>query len=219
MQSIEAKYNQLCNHPSDINEHLPTFMFYAKQCNRILETGVRGCVSSWAFCHGLLQNNTENKKYLLLNDIEQCPIDELQTATSELNIEIDYQWCNNLDLDLDITENFDLVFIDTWHVYGQLKRELAKFAPKTNKWIIMHDTTVDEYYGESLRCMFDIKKQMEQTGFTRDEIGKGLKFAIDEFIENNSNWRVREKFVNNNGLTVLERIGGNLRFPPYHPPL
>ena len=63
-----------------------------------------------------------------------------------------------------------------------------------------------QYNGESLRCGFDINTQMEQTGFTRDEIEKGLKHAIDEFIENNSNWRVREKFVNNNGLTVLERM-------------
>jgi len=44
-----------------------------------------------------------------------------------------------------------LVFIDTWHVYGQLKRELAKYAPLTKKYILMHDTTVDEWVGESVR--------------------------------------------------------------------
>ena len=36
----------------------------------------------------------------------------------------EYEWINDLDLDLK-DRRFDLTFIDTWHVYGQLKRELA----------------------------------------------------------------------------------------------
>lgn len=206
MDVVENKYKEVCFALSDINEHLPTLMSYAKQCDSVLETGVRGCVSSWALCHGLLNNTDSNAtKHLFMNDMDECYIDELLDATKDLTtISIDYKWCNNLDLSLNRT--YDMVFIDTWHVYGQLKRELAKFAPMTNKWIIMHDTTVDEYRGESVRVGWDINAQMEQTGFTRDEIEKGLSYAIDEFLENNSDWQLREKFVNNNGLTVLERI-------------
>ena len=37
---------------------------------------------------------------------------------------IKYEWIN--DLHLDIKTNVDLTFIDTWHVYGQLKQELNK---------------------------------------------------------------------------------------------
>jgi hypothetical protein len=40
-----------------------------------------------------------------------------------------------------------------------LKRELAKFAPNTNKYIIMHDTTVDEIYGETIRTGMNSKQQ------------------------------------------------------------
>jgi hypothetical protein len=43
------KYSQLCNTPSDINEHLPCLKEYASKCESVFETGVRGCVSSWAF--------------------------------------------------------------------------------------------------------------------------------------------------------------------------
>jgi hypothetical protein len=39
-------YNELCNRRSDINEHLPTLYRYAKQCESVFETGVRGCISS-----------------------------------------------------------------------------------------------------------------------------------------------------------------------------
>ena len=69
------------------------------------------------------------------------------------------------DLDLNINENYDLTFIDTWHVYGQLKRELDKFSKITNKYIIMHDTTVDELLGESIRCNMDAKKQSEESEY------------------------------------------------------
>jgi len=122
-----------------------------------------------------------------------------------LDVQVDVEWKNNLDLQL--TENVDMCFIDTWHVYGQLKRELAKFAPLTNKYIIMHDTTVDEIVGETIRSGMNAVEQSIQTGIPVDEINCGLGKAIDEFLQENSEWIMKEKFTNNNGLTVLHKIG------------
>jgi hypothetical protein len=65
---IEKKYLKLCKKKSDINEHLPTLFEYATKCESVFETGVRSCVSSWALVHGLLNNNSNNKR-ILLNDI------------------------------------------------------------------------------------------------------------------------------------------------------
>ena len=73
-----------------------------------------------------------------------------------------------MTLDFD-KEKFDLTFIDTWHVYGQLKRELTKFNKITNKYIIMHDTTIDGYLGESLRMGWDIFVQSSTTGMPIEE--------------------------------------------------
>jgi hypothetical protein len=100
----------------------------------------------------------------------------------------------------------DLTFIDTWHVYGQLKRELEKFSNITKKYIIMHDTTVDEIYGETIRMGMNAYQQSLATGFPMSEINKGLGAAVNEFLENNKDWILKEKFFNNNGLTVLERV-------------
>ena len=144
-EHIKNKYNSLCRNRSDINEHLPTLYNYAIECESIFETGVRGCVSSWALVYGLLNNNSD-KKQIILNDISSCNINELLECTKELPIDVKYEWLNNLQLEL--THNIDLTFIDTWHVYGQLKRELNKFSKVTNKYIIMHDTTVDEWNGQ-----------------------------------------------------------------------
>lgn len=203
MQEVEKNFLKLCNTKSDINEHLQILCEYAKQSTSIFETGVRGVVSSWAFSYGLL-NNGMDKKLLFLNDIEKCNIEELLEKTKDLNIDIKYKWCNNLDLKLE--ENFDITFIDTWHVYGQLKRELQKFSVHTNKYIIMHDTTIDAIYGETIRRKWDGVKQSEETGIPVEEINKGLWFAVEEFLSTNNKWVLEKRFTNNNGLTILRKI-------------
>ena len=209
MDIIKNRYNHLKNSPSDINEHLETLYKYATECESIIELGVRGCVSSWALTSGLIDNNSNNKK-IFLNDLEKCNIDQLLNAVNNFNnssnnkIQVDYKWIS--DLDLELNSLYDLTFIDTWHIYGQLKRELNKFSKHTNKYIIMHDTTVDEIDGENIRCGWNIEELQKKSGFTREELTTGLKRAIDEFLAENSNWILKQKFTNNNGLTILERV-------------
>ena len=189
---------------NDIMEHLGTLYKYSKECNSVFETGVRDCISSWAFLKGMLENNqSQNKKILFLNDITVCNINELLTISKKFDIEVKYEWKNNLLLNLN--QNFDITFIDTWHVYGQLKRELEKFSKITNKYIIMHDTTVDAIYGETIRCGWDAKKQSQVSGFPIEEINKGLWPAIEEFVNNHPEWYIKERFTNNNGLTILAK--------------
>lgn len=200
---VDNKLQKLYNNVSDINEHLYTLSKYASECESVFETGVRGCISSWAFVNGLLNNNSPNKK-LFMNDIDVCNVDELINATSNLPIIVEYEWKNNLELEL--KEKYDLTFIDTWHVYGQLKRELAKFAPITNKYIIMHDTTVDEWQGETIRMHMNANEQSKVSGFPLHEIYKGLWPAIEEFLDVNKDWVLHERYTNNNGLTILRRV-------------
>ena len=209
MDIIINKFELLCKnvHPNknsiDIMEHLPTLYKYAKDCDSVFETGVRSCISSWAFVFGLL-NEYKNKKRIFLNDIQKCDIDNLLAVAEKfVNLDIKYEWKNNLQLELN--ENYDITFIDTWHIYGQLKRELNKFAKNTNKYIILHDTTVDEIYGETIRLGLDANKQSQESGIPVDEINRGLWPAVEEFLEMNTEWYIKERFVNNNGLTILAR--------------
>lgn len=202
MDLIREKYLSLCQTPSDIFEHLPTLCKYASDCESVLELGVRGCVSSWAFLYGLLLNE-KSKKFLLMNDLVPCDIHELLNASKQTDVVVQYYWVN--DLQLNLQTEVDLTFIDTWHVYGQLKRELEKFSSITKKYIIMHDTTVDEIYGESIRLGFNIQQQCNDTGWERSEIECGLWKAIEEFLETHSEWSLHQRFVNNNGLTILKR--------------
>lgn len=204
MEFVKHKFlNLQRDNSSDIQEHLSTLYNYSLECNSVFETGVRGCVSSWAFLYGLMSNNNNLPKKLLLNDITECNINELLNVTKELDINIEYIWKNNLELD--IKENYDITFIDTWHVYAQLKRELDKFSKITNKYIIMHDTEVDGIRGETIRNGWDPVKQSQDTGFPIHEITNGLLPAINEFLESNTEWYIKEQFFNNNGLTILAK--------------
>jgi len=198
---VNNKYKYYCEEPSDINEHLPTLYRYALECDSVFETGVRGVVSSYAFAKALMENSS--KKRYLLNDISQCEIGDLYNNCKPF-MNIEYIWSNNLNINF--TETYDLTFIDTWHVYGQLKRELEKFKNITNKYIIMHDTTVDEWLGENIRGGWDATAQSIETGIPIEEIYKGIWPAISEFLFYNKEWVLFERFTNNNGLTILKRV-------------
>jgi hypothetical protein len=70
----------------------------------------------------------------------------------------------------------------------------------------MHDTEVDGIDGETIRCGWNPQEQSINTGIPVDEIVKGLRPAVDEFLENNNDWTLDKHYTNNNGLTVLRRI-------------
>lgn len=199
---IRYQYDLYRYTPSDINEHMETLYAYAKECGSIMELGVRDCISTWAFAAGLLDNQQTTKK-LMLVDIKEANIVPLIKNGGTL-IDIKTFW--DSDLNMQLTENYDMVFIDTWHVYAQLKRELGKFAPHVNKYIVMHDTTSDEEYGEAIRYNHNIGNLSETSGFPSEEIAKGLWPAVEEFLEQNPEWIIHERFYNNNGLTILKKI-------------
>jgi len=200
---LNTKFNLLKNKKSDIFLHLDTLYKYASESESVMETGVRGVVSSWAFLKGLKDSDNENCKFFL-NDIEECNIFELEKVAQNVNVDLTYSWQNNLDLEIDT--NFDIVFIDTLHVYGQLRKELNKFSKITNKYLIMHDTTVDGIQGEILRRNLNIHKYSTQMGIPVDELSKGLWPAVEEFLSKNQNWILHRKYDYNNGLTILKKI-------------
>ena len=69
----------------------------------------------------------------------------------------------------------------------------------------MHDTTVDEIEGETIRSGWNAIEQSKMTGFPVHEINKGLGPAIDEFLSYHKEWYILERYTNNNGLTILAK--------------
>jgi hypothetical protein len=201
MSAIYNGYLMRCNETSDINEHLPTLKRYTDECKHITECGVRSCVSSYAFAEGLRGRSSTK---LIQYDIEYNP--KMGTFIEECKSE-------NIDavlyMESDLTckrEQTDLLFIDTWHVYAQLKREFEYWHSYVNKYIIMHDTTVDEWLGETVRGNQDAESQSKQFGYPIEEIKRGLWPAIQEFLDTHPEWKLHKRYTNNNGLTILAKV-------------
>ena len=178
---IKSKFESLCNLQSDINEHLPTLKKYATGCDTVVEIGVRWIVSTWAFL-------SAQPKKLISVDIKHpshfgANLSEVELAAKENGTEFSFVLSDSREAEI---PNCDLLFIDTWHVYDLLKIELEKHGNKASKYIILHDTETFAWTGED-------------AGF------KGLIPAIEEFLDANKHWKIKEIFKNNNGLTILER--------------
>jgi len=181
--NLLTAFNSKCCTPSDINEHLPVLQKYSTECSHITEMGVRAIVSTYAFIAGL-------PKTVISIDLTHPDaytgipghVDNIVKIAAENGV--DFKFVLGCTLHVDIEET-DLLFIDTYHVYDQLKAELTKHGNKSRKYIIMHDTV---YFGEV------------------GEGGQaGLLPAVEEFINENPHWQIFEHLTNNNGLMILKR--------------
>lgn len=193
MYDLEQIINEIYQTPSDINEHIPTLIEYASECDHITEMGVRAITSTWAFLGAA-------PKKLISYDIENpskwgADITKVEEIAKYYNLDYEFRKQNVLKIDIEET---DLLFLDTWHAYCQLKAELNKHSSKTKKYIIMHDTTSYEFKDEPLTS--------ENAWEGEHPNNKGLWAAIIEFLSTHDEWVLHKRYTNNNGLTILKRI-------------
>lgn len=185
---IRDNYQQACKTPSDINEHLEVLYDLAKECTHITEMGVRSVVSTWAFMY-------RNPSVLVGIDLHvHHNIDEALKCYPKWN----FIQADTLKIDIDPT---DLLFIDTLHIYSQLKKELFKHGYKAKKYIVLHDTTT---YGTSDEPTDWQTPEIMENYQTENK--KGLMPAVNEFLEFNKEWYIYRQYTNNNGLTILKRV-------------
>lgn len=205
---------------SDINEHCPVLMLLASRCDSVLELGVRSGVSFQSALAGLavrqeVMRSLGTSRPLRLtgvdvDDVRECPGVKATLRSAEA-VGIPCEVVVKSDLEWDVEKEHgpvDMTFIDTLHIYGQLKRELALYAPVTTKYIVMHDTTVDGATSEAIRMRWDVHRLARDLGMTVHEVRTGLWLAVREFLADHATeWRLSKRYTNNNGLTILERIG------------
>jgi hypothetical protein len=193
MYNLEEIVNKIYTTPSDINEHIPTLIEYASECDHITEMGVRAITSTWAFLGAA-------PKKLISYDIEYpskwgADINVVRDVAKYYGLNYEFRKENVLNIDIEET---DLLFLDTWHAYCQLKAELERHSSKAKKYIIMHDTTSYEFRDEPLTS--------ENAWEGEAPTGKGLWAAVQEFLDSTDEWVLHKRYTNNNGLTILKRV-------------
>ena len=150
-----------------------------------------------------LQGNPKNR-YTLIDPFKSSNVQDFLGLCQRVGV--DARFVAESDLTCPLIET-DLLFIDTWHVYAQLKRELTRWHSSVSKFIILHDTTIDAVKGESAQNGLNIDKQRQDSGFPADEIAKGLWPAVEDFLDSTPDWSLDLRLENNSGLTILRRRG------------
>lgn len=197
--TLQEKFNKLRLTNSSINEHLEVLRTYAQSSDTICELGVDIGQSTTAFLMGqpgqlfsfdLVEKPDLAELINMATFTKRCP-DHVEAKIGET------YWVLTTPFD---TSNLavpacDLLFIDTWHAYPQLKAELALNHDRVRKWIVLHDIESFGTHGEGWQ---DWQAQ------GKGEL-LGLKPAVVDFLINHPEWLTKDYYLNNNGLLILGR--------------
>lgn len=173
--TLQQRYDLIRQRSSDIHAHLPRLMRLASECSHVTEFGSRYGASTTALLLG------KPKKLVVYDIVKQTEMSELESWAGDTEFVFKLEDTSKVEI-----EPTDLLFIDTYHVYDQLKAELRQ-APKVRKYIAMHDTCQNATIGEDL---------VE---------GHGLGRAIGEFLNENPIWTLLAIYFDDCGMTVLKR--------------
>jgi hypothetical protein len=179
MQQINDLYELARMRPSDINEHIPTLMRLGRMVDRITEFGTRKGVSTVAFLAARPQRLTT------YDIVRHSQVGVLEAVAASEGIDFSFVLANVLSTAIRET---DLLFIDTLHTHDQIRRELDLHGERVRKFLVFHDTTT---FGE----------QGETPGT------EGIWRAISEYCLSHRDWRMIDRWTNNNGLAVFMRQG------------
>tara|TARA_R110001632_G_scaffold97161_1_gene203609 strand:- start:257 stop:850 length:594 start_codon:yes stop_codon:yes gene_type:complete len=192
LKTVEDYFLEKKSIKSDINEHLDTFVRYGKECETITEMGVRGITSTWAW----MMSNPKKIVGIDFYPPEKFggDIKEVYRLSKKNKIDYEFRLENTLECNI---EECDLLFIDTWHDFSQLKKELFRHHKQVKKYIILHDTEFFAFKDESLYEDYNSER-------IENNLPKGLVAATSEFCMHFPEWFIYEKFANNNGITILK---------------
>jgi len=214
-QKIEQIANKEILSDSQMFDYIKPLAEYAQGCEHITEMGVAIVCSTWAWLsakpkrlvsvdidHNCPVDEVREAAKRIGVDFEFVVGDTNHGVTVELN-----KHCpvlNGGQNEKNNGENYrkvwesepvpyynceptDLLFIDTYHHYASLKKELDVHSPQVKKYLILHDTVAFGKRGEG-----------------NDTVG--LAKAVSEFLEENPQWTTEKEYTNWPGLYVMKRV-------------
>lgn len=147
---LAERYEMLCGMPSDINEHLPTFVKAVKDLDAkiVIELGTRYGVSTIAWLYGLEQTGGHlyavDCSYPVPGPGLDYNLVDPQGALGQIPWFTFMLGYDNWPAILGALpkKNVDIVFLDTNHVYAETLEELELYYPRVRKGgrMYLHDT-------------------------------------------------------------------------------
>ena len=180
----------------NIREHLDDLTAEAKKYDTVVELGRQNMCSTLAILLG-------NPKKFITVDTDE-PTDrwiyrkELANRYCDV-VGVDYEYRIADTLQMEPIE-CEMMFIDTFHSYEQLYRELNIYHKSVSKTIVMHDTVS---FGQTDEPSSAIKTSLLDKRF----VGKaGLANALDDFLLENKEWVKSRIETKNNGMSYITRV-------------
>ena len=193
----ESKKSFLFNEVSDF---MPRLKELAKECSTVVELGGDQRAGSVSIVLGLMENFREEKKFYLY-----CPRGFQRQDKKFLRkfslMPIEFV-CDNREFLFQTPFEVDLVYVNSWHTYPRLYSELCHFAPFTKKFIaILHTHSHWENEDEPDYSLLRYSPFKE---LCKDK--KGLRLAIEDFLNSHTEWEKFEDHANSHGFTILKRV-------------
>jgi hypothetical protein len=173
---FEQEYQDACVRPSDMHEHLPWISELTSECKHATELGIGYAQST----RGFLRHDIEMHSY----DIHIYPETQAYFDTAKAG-------GRNVTLHVEDTRTAtiaptDIMLVDSYHSYEQVKIELERHASSVSKYILFHDT--------------------ELFGNTGQGGEAGVWPAVQEFLDSHPEWQLVERRTNCNGMTLIKRV-------------
>jgi len=178
MWKLAERYERYIKDKKDFSLHMEKVYRLTNHNDTVVEIGGQfGIGSSTAFAMA-------RPAHLICIDIlKQDKFESFLTACEYEGINVEYWIMDSLETTV---PPCDILFIDSYHTYEQLKQELSLHGNKSRKYLIFHDTAT--------YCCGN-------TG--QDAKSPGLLAAINEFKAVNSQWCEVYKTEECNGLIIL----------------
>jgi predicted O-methyltransferase YrrM len=176
-----------------LKDHLGTLSALASGCDSVVELGLYHGVSTRAFLVGLAEVDPERKPFLQSVDIalDHTTVCEVTQIADTYGVD----WSvDEADSRVFPPQACDLLFVDSDHHYDLVTCELERHGPHARKYIVLHDTAP-----RALNGWGDIGTQPGT---------KGVKIAMDDWLAQHPEWRIKSHTDECCGLTVLERVAG-----------
>lgn len=155
--TLAQRYHHACHTPSDIGEHLPTFVDLCRRLNakKVIELGTRGGVSTIGWLYGL----EETDGHLWSVDIDPPPPFKHDRWTFIQGDDLDPETLAQLP-----RGTVDIVFIDTSHVYEQTVAELNVYRWRVRRGgrIVLHDTELRHPIDAPIFPPYPVKRAVKE---------------------------------------------------------
>lgn len=157
-EELQRRYEILCRTPSDIHEHLPTFVQACEEldASKVIELGVRYGVSTIAWLYGTHGRgnlwSVDCSFPVPANPASEVGLDNVNLLDPQgpLGVQEHWQFLLGYDTWPSILaslpqEDVDIIFLDTNHVYEETLHELDLYIPRIRSGgrMYLHDTAIE----------------------------------------------------------------------------